>query len=344
MTKTPLRAASTALALALGLAAPALAEDRPVALIISQSGLGDQSYNDLAYAGFERALADTGLTGKTVESKEIVAQADEILRRASDAGFGLVLDLEYAHGDPIKTVAKDYPDTDYVILNQVVEGANIASIVFKEQEGSYLAGVLAAGMTMQTGVEGINDKPVLGVIGGTKSAGIDKFIVGFIEGARSVNPDIDVKVGYSNNFADPAVGLQMANAMFDEGADIIYHIAGGTGIGVIEAAKERGAFAIGVDTDQDALAPGHVLTSMIKRGDVAVERIVKDYAAGNFPAGKTIDLGLAEGAVGLSDMQYTKDIVPADIMAKVDAAKAGILDGSIKVWDVLAQGEPDWFK
>lgn len=338
----PAFAASTALALFL--AAPAMAEDRPAALIISQSGLGDQSYNDLANTGFQKALTETGIEGRTVESKEVVAQADEILRRASDGGFGLIVDLEYAHGEPIAAVAKDYPDIDYVILNQVVPGDNIASVVFKEQEGSYLAGVLAAQMTTLKGVEGINEQPILGVIGGTKSAGIDKFIVGFIEGAKSVNPDIDVKVGYSNNFADPAIGLQMANAMFDEGADIVYHVAGGTGIGVIEAAKERGAFAIGVDTDQDGLAPGHVLTSMIKRGDVAVERIVTDYAADKFPKGQTISLGLAEDGVGLSEMKYTKDIIPADVMAKVDAAKAGILDGSIKVWDVLADGEPDYMK
>src|SRR5690606_29554053 len=155
-------AASTALVLAL--AAPALAEDRPVALIISQSGLGDQSYNDLAYAGFERALAETGIEGRTVESKEVVAQADEILRRASDAGFGMILDLEFAQGEPIAAVAKDYPDISYVILNQVVEGDNIASVVFKEQEGSYLAGVLAGAMTSQTSVAGINEQRIVGVI------------------------------------------------------------------------------------------------------------------------------------------------------------------------------------
>ncbi len=342
MSCRPAFAASTALAALF--AAPALAEDRPAALIISQSGLGDQSYNDLAHAGFQRALAETGIKGRTVESKEVVAQADEILRRASDAGFGLILDLEFAHGEPIAAVARDYPEIDYVILNQVVQGDNIASVVFREQEGSYLAGVLAAGMTTQTGIDGINEQAVLGVIGGTKSAGIDKFVVGFIQGAKSVDPDVEVKVGYSNNFADPALGMQMANAMFDDGTDIVYHIAGGTGIGVIEAAKESGHFAIGVDTDQDGLAPGHVLTSMIKRGDVAVERVVKDYAAGNFPRGDVISLGLAEDGVGLSEMEHTRDIIPAEVLARVDAARAGILDGSIQVWDVLSQGPSELLK
>ena len=119
------------------------AAEKPVALIIAQGGLGDQSYNDLAYSGFKKALAEDKLEGKTVESKDVVAQAADILRRASDAGFGLIVDLEYSHGDALKTVAKDYPGTDYVILNQVQPGANVVSVLFQEQEGSYLAGALA---------------------------------------------------------------------------------------------------------------------------------------------------------------------------------------------------------
>ena len=121
----------------------ALAADKPVALIIAQGGLGDQSYNDLAYAGFKKAIAAAKLEGKPVESKDVVAQAADILRRASDAGFGLVVDLEYSHGDALASVAKDYAGTDYVILNQVKPGANVASVLFQEQEGSYLAGALA---------------------------------------------------------------------------------------------------------------------------------------------------------------------------------------------------------
>lgn len=254
------------------------AADKPAALIIAQGGMGDESYNDLAFAGFQRALKETGLEGKPVESKDVVAQAADILRRASDADFGLVVDLEYAHGEPMLEVAKDYPDTTFAILNQVQKGDNIVSVLFQEQEGSYLAGVLAAQVTTDTSIKGINAEPIIGVIGGTKSAGIDKFIAGYIEGAKSVNPKIDVKVAYSNNFADPALGQQMAKAMFEEGVDIIYQVAGGTGTGVIQAAKDTGHFAIGVDGDQDGVAPGNVLTSMIKKTDVAVEDVVKNYA------------------------------------------------------------------
>jgi basic membrane protein A len=332
-----------ALASALGTTS-SIAADKPVALIIAQGGLGDQSYNDLAYAGFKKAIKETGLEGKPVESKDVVAQATDILRRASDADFGLIVDLEYSHGEPLLAVAKDYPDTDYVIVNQVREGKNIASVLFQEQEGSYLAGTLAALVTTDTSIKGINDKPIIGVIGGTKSAGIDKFIAGYIQGAKAANPDIQVKVAYSNNFGDPAIGLQMTKAMFEEGADIVYQVAGGTGMGVIQAAKEAGHYAIGVDTDQDGIAPGAVLTSMVKRTDIAVETMVKGYAADKFPGGQTVTFGLKENGVGLSDMKYTKDLIPAGILKKVDEAREGILSGKIKVWNVVDQGYPDFMK
>src|SRR5580658_5096070 len=334
----------SALALGLGAMTSALAAEKPVALIIAQGGLGDQSYNDLAYAGFKKAIAAAKLEGKPVESKDVVAQAADILRRASDAGFGLVVDLEYSHGDALATVAKDYAGTDYVILNQVKPGANIASVLFQEQEGSYLAGALATLAAKDASIKGMSGKPIIGVIGGTKSVGIDKFIVGYIQGAREIDPKADVKVAYSNNFGDPAIGLQMAKAMFDAGANVVYQVAGGTGLGVIQAAKETGHYAIGVDTDQDGVAPGAVLTSMIKRTDVAVETIVKDYAEGKFPGGKTVTLGLAEAGVGLSPMKYTHDLIAAATLAKVEGLRKDILSGKTKVWNVVEQGYPDFFK
>lgn len=333
----------SALVLGLGTMA-ATAADKPVALIIAQGGLGDQSYNDLAYAGFKKALAETKLVGKPVESKDIVAQGADILRRASDAGFGLIVDLEYSNGDALQSVAKDYAGVDYVILNQVKSGKNVASVLFEEQQGSYLAGALATMVAKDTSIKGMSGKPVIGVIGGTKSVGIDKFIVGYIQGARAVDPKAEVKVAYSNNFGDPAIGLQMAKAMFDAGANVVYQVAGGTGLGVIQAAKQEGKFAIGVDTDQDGLAPGFVLTSMVKRTDIAVETVVKDYADHSFPGGQTITLGLKQDGVGLSAMKFTKDKIPAADIAKIDDMKKKIIDGQIKVWNVVDQGYPSFFK
>jgi basic membrane protein A and related proteins len=334
----------SALALGLGTIVAATAAEKPAALIIAQGGLGDQSYNDLAYSGFKKALADLKLVGKPVESKDVVAQAADILRRASDAGFGLVIDLEYSHGDALQTVAKDYADTDYVILNQVKSGKNVASVLFEEQEGSYLAGALATLVAKDSSIKGMSGKPVIGVIGGTKSVGIDKFIVGYIQGARAVDPQVEVKVAYSNNFGDPSIGLQMAKAMFDAGANVVYQVAGGTGLGVIQAAKQAEKFAIGVDTDQDGVAPGFVLTSMIKRTDVAVETMMKDYADHKFPGGETVTLGLKQDGVGLSAMKFTKDKIPAADLAKIEDMKSKILSGETKVWNVVDQGYPDFFK
>ncbi len=199
-------------------------------------------------------------------------------------------------------------------------------------------------VALDSKIKGMSGKPVIGVIGGTKSVGIDKFVVGYIQGARAIDPQAEVKVAYSNNFGDPAIGLQMAKAMFDAGANVVYQVAGGTGLGVIRAAKEAGRFAIGVDTDQDGVAPGSVLTSMVKRTDVAVETVMKDYADGKFPGGQTVTLGLAQDGIGVSPMKYTRDMIPAATLAKVEDLKKKILSGEIKVWNVVDQGYPDFFK
>ncbi|MBO6639148.1 MAG: BMP family ABC transporter substrate-binding protein [Roseitalea sp.] len=320
------------------------AETAPVALIIAQGGLGDGSWNDTANAGFEAGLESTGLEGRTIESKDVVAQGEEIMRRAADGGFGLIASLEWIHGEAMQALAPDYPDANWVIMNQTREGDNVASVVFAEHQGSYLAGALAAQVTTDTSIEGINAEPVIGVIGGVKAPGIDKFISGYIEGARAINPDIDVKVAYAESFGDPAKGEQLAKAMFDEGADIVYQVAGGTGIGIIEAAKAEGRYAIGVDTDQDSMAPGHVLTSVLKRVDVAVQSVIEQYAAGAFPGGEVINFGLAENGVALSDMVHTRDRIPAAYLEKVEELKAQIIDGTIEVWDVSTQGYPDFLQ
>ena len=327
---------------ALGIAKAA--DTRPAALIIAQGGLGDGSWNDTANAGFKAGVKATGIKGKAIESKDVVAQGEEIMRRAADGGFGLVASLEWIHGEPMEKLAVDYPDVNWVIMNQTRKGANVASVVFAEHQGSFLAGGLAAQVTTDTSIKGINKEAIIGVIGGVKAPGIDKFIVGYIQGAKAINPDIEVKVAYAESFGDPAKGQQLAKAMFSAGADIVYQVAGGTGIGIIEAAKAEGKYAIGVDTDQDGMAPGNVLTSMVKRVDVAMESIIKEYAAGKFPGGKTISFGLDVSGVALSQMKHTKDMIPAAYLTKVDQMKSDIISGSIKVWDVSTSGYPDFYK
>ena len=313
-----------------------------VALIIAQGGLGDLSYNDLAYAGLQRAARNFAgqVIVRTVQATDIVSQGESVLRNAARAGFDLVIDLEYSTFEALNRLAPEFPNTRFAILNAVVDQPNVTSVMFEEQEGSFLAGALAAMVTQNTSIPGINPEPVLGVIGGTKSLGIDKFIVGFIEGARYINPDIRVLVSYSNNFGDPALGRQMALALFEQGADIVYHVAGGTGQGVIDAAEEVGRYAIGVDTDQDFLAPGHVLTSMMKRADIAVYSLVEQLVNGTLQSG-VLRFGLANGGVGLSPMQYTAHLLPAEYLQRLAGIETAIVDGTIQVTDITAVPNPN---
>ncbi|WP_242086826.1 BMP family ABC transporter substrate-binding protein [Microbacterium lacticum] len=318
-------------------------EKGSAALIIAQGGLGDESYNDLAYKGFQQGLTDNGLEGSVIESDDVVGQGEQVLRRAGDAGVGLVIDLEYSHAEILPKVAADYPDTDWVLVNAEAAGDNVASVLFQEQEGSYLAGALAAMQTVNTSDPKINPDKVIGFIGGTQAAGIDKFTVGYIQGAHDVDPDVKVLTAYSNDFGDPTKGQQLAQSMFEQGADIVYSVAGGTGTGVIQAAKDANRYAIGVDSDQDGLAPGNVLTSMLKHTDVAMETVLKDYAEGSFPGGETLQLGLKEDGVGLTAFQYTKDAIGQATIDKIADLKQQIIDGKIQVWNVVEQGYPDFY-
>lgn len=314
--------------------------NKKVAMVIAQGGLGDKSYNDLANTGLKRAEAKFGFKGQRIQSADIVSQGEAILRQACQAKFDLVIDLEFSTSDALQKVAPDCSRTQWTFLNLPLKKKNLTSFVFAEHQGSYLAGALAALVTRDTKIRGINAKHMIGVIGGTKSTGIDKFLVGYYQGARSIDPKIKVLVKYSNNFGDPAKGKQITEAMYDQGADIVYQVAGGTGLGVIQAAKERHRYAIGVDTDQARLAPKYVLTSMVKRTDLAVYKSVQMLAAGKL-GNKVVNLDLRAGGVGLGKIQAS---VPKQFVGRVNKLKRGIITKKIKVWNVITQGYPRWFK
>jgi basic membrane protein A len=314
--------------------------NKKVAMVIAQGGLGDKSYNDLANTGLKRAEAKFDFKAQRIQSADIVSQGEAILRQACQARFDLVIDLEFSTSDALQKVAADCPRTQWTFLNLPLKKRNLTSFVFAEHQGSYLAGALAALVTRDTKIRGINAKHVIGVIGGTKSTGIDKFLVGYYQGARSIDPKIKVLVKYSNNFGDPAKGKQITEAMYDQGADIVYQVAGGTGLGVIQAAKERHRYAIGVDTDQARLAPRYVLTSMVKRTDLAVYKSVQMLAAGKL-GNKVVNLDLRAGGVGLGKIQSS---VPKQFVTRVNKLKRGIITKKIKVWNVITQGYPRWFK
>lgn len=311
-----------------------------VAYITAQGGLGDLSWNDIGFAGVTKASQDFGVVVRVIESPDPVGMGEKLLRDAAKAGFNIVITMEYTHLTVLPEVAKDYPNTLFVMLNYIIEAPNVASIIFYEHEGSFLAGALAAMVVNNLSIPGITGNKIIGVIGGTKSLGIDKFIVGYHEGAKYIDPEVKVLVAYSETFGDPAKGRELALAMFNAGADVVYQVAGATGIGIIQAAKEVGRYAIGVDTDQDYLAPEHVLTSVLKRADIALYLVIKDYIEGVFPGGKVYHMNLKNGGVGLSEMKYTRHLIPSEYIQRLEELKVKILTGEIKVTDVTGLSKP----
>lgn len=317
--------------------ASASGETPRVALIIAQGGLGDRSYNDLAYEGLQRAADDFDVEVQAIESEDPVGQAEQLLRTAAENGFDLVITLEFTHADPLDRVAPDYPDTLFSIVNITVDQPNVVSVLFKEHQGSFLAGALAAMVTQMDDNPKVNPAKKIGVIGGTQSAGIDKFLVGYEEGAHYVDEDVEVLRSYAESFGDPAKGKELALAMYEQDADIVYQVAGGTGEGVFEAAEETEHYAIGVDADQDYIKPGYILTSMIKHTDVAVYDLVGQLVAGELQGGQTLEYGLKEDGVGLSPMEYTKDEVPQEFLDRINEIRGQIESGEIEVTDITKE-------
>ncbi len=279
-----------------------------------------KGFSDLGWDAFNKAKADLGIETTLVESKEL-ADLEPNLRKMADEGYNIIVGVGYLFTDAMTAVAPDYPNTKFAIVDSVVDAPNVASLTFAEEQGSFLVGALAAGMS-KTGT--------IGFVGGMESALIEKFEAGYIAGARAINPNIVVKSGYTGSFSDVAAGKELSLTQYGQGADVIYAAAGSCGLGTIEAAKEKGFWAIGVDTNQDGVAPGSVLTSMLKHVEVAVYDTIKSAYDGTFTGGvKVYDLKV--DGVGYSDMQYSKDKVPAELIEKVNGFADEIKSGKIVV-------------
>lgn len=295
-----------------------------VAMVTDIGGLGDQSFNDAAYRGLQRAAKELGVEIKVVESKKM-DDYETNLSNLADQKYDEIWAIGFLMADALKNVAKRYPNTKFGIIDSVVEGPNVMSVVFKEQEGSFLQGVLAGLMTK---------KNIIGFVGGMEFPLIIKFESGFIAGVKAVNPKARVLVGYTGKFDDPGKGKELAMTQFSQGADVIYHASGACGIGVIEAAKEKKFLAIGVDSDQAHLAPGAVLSSMLKRVDTGVFMGAKALVDGKWKAGTT-ELGLKEDGVGtgFGIDRFPKDgvKVPADVRKKHDEFVKMIESGKLVV-------------
>lgn len=302
------------------------------------AGLGDRGFNDLAAAGLKQAEDDLGVQGKLIES-QTAADYPNNLTQLAQSGAAPVFGIGFSFFDAVTDAAAKSPDTHFAIVDSVVDAPNVASLVFREEEGSYLAGVVAGLMTQEdTDYTSGSDK-VVGFIGGQEAPLIEKFGAGYKQGVLSVCPDCEVLYQYIGStteaFSDPGTAAEIARNMRANGADVIYHASGGSGDGLFKVATDDQFFAIGVNTDQAAIDPSApILTSMLKRVDTAVASTIEAESNGDFKAGVQ-SFGLAEDGVGLAGFGRFDDIVPADVKTSVEQARQQIIDGDITVATTL---------
>jgi basic membrane protein A and related proteins len=305
-----------------------------VGLVTDVGGLNDHSFNFLANKGLEKAVADLGVTKGVVESKQMTDYETNLTRFAQDK-YNLVIAVGFLMQDAVEKVSKEYPDTKFMIIDsEITDRDNVASAMFKTEQCGYLVGVLAGSMEKTPGIPNMLGKNTVGLVGGMKIPPVDDYIAGFIQGARSVDPDIKVNLNYTNKFDDPALGKQTALSQIAGGADIVFHVAGGTGTGVIDAAKEKNVYAIGVDADQNYMAPNTVITSALKGMDVATYDIIKNTMAGTFKSGKVF-FDLSNNGVGFATPTKA---VPKEVVDKVNDAAKQIKEGKITVTNKMPAG------
>ena len=297
------------------------------ALIYDLGGKFDKSFNEAAYNGAEMFVKETGGSYRDIDLQS-EAQREQALRRFAESGFNPVITTGFSMSAPIAEVAPDYPDTKFVTIDGFVDPEthpNVLSILFSEHEGSYLVGMMAAMAS---------ESDTVGFIGGMDTPLIRKFACGYAQGVLAVKPEATVISNMTGTtpaaWNDPVKGSELTKAQISQGADVVYAAAGGTGIGVLQTAADEGILSVGVDSNQNYLRPGKVLTSMLKRVDVAVaEAMTKGEA---LETGVMV-LGLAENGVGYALDEHNADLVSAEMKSAVDAAREKIIAGEIAVHD-----------
>jgi basic membrane protein A and related proteins len=305
--------------------------------------LGDKSFFDSAQRGVDQAVQELGIEAETIEAgiDETTWESALVDALENEEADVFVLGTFQMNGY-LTALADNYPDTRFIIYDAPVdyeacECANVYSILYKQNEGSYLAGVYAAAMTTQE-MDGINPDPIIGSVGGQEIPVILDFMVGYEQGAKDTNPEIQIIRQFAGGWNDPAKGKELAKAQYSQGADIVFQIAGGTGQGVFEAAAEDGKYAIGVDSDQalivedaDPDQAARILTSMLKNVDNSLFRALSLHIEGTLPYGEIESLGIAEGGVGLARNKFYEESTPDEVKQLVDAAEQQILNGEVTV-------------
>ncbi len=300
-----------------------------IGLVLDKGGKDDRSFNEAAAKGLEKAIKELHVIGKVVEASDDHS-FEMMIRAFAHKNFDLIILVGVSQVDPLKKVAKKLEKQSFALVDGVVEEKNVKALVFDEHEGSFLVGALAA-LTSKTGK--------LGFIGGMDIPLIRRFEMGFVSGAKQAKSGIKVITNYvgvtPEAWNNPAKAKEIALSQYNLGADIIYGAAGGSGLGLFDAAEEKGKFAIGVDLNQNGVRPGHILTSMVKRIDEAVFQAIKETIDGNFKPG-VFHYGLANGGVEYSLDEYNKGLISSETIKKIEVLKSKIIAGTIKV--------PDYYK
>ena len=299
------------------------------AIVYDLGGKFDKSFNEGVFNGAERFKKEAGIEYRDFEPQND-SQREQAMRRFARDGFSPILAVGFSQETALKKVAEEFPNVKFAIIDSVVEKPNVQSIVFKEHEGSFLVGLLAAQASKSGKV---------GFVGGMDIPLIRRFACGYVQGAKHAKKDAEVFQNMTGTtgaaWNDPAKGAELAKSQIDRGAEVVYHAAGGTGVGVLRAAADAGKLGIGVDSNQNGLHPGKVLTSMLKRVDVATYNTFKQAKDGTWKAGVSV-LGLAEDGVGFALDEHNKSLVTAEMKAAADKAAADIKSGAIKVHDYMS--------
>lgn len=300
-------------------------EEFSVGIVLGEGGANDQSFNQSSIDGLEKAKKKLGIKGTYLESNQDADYAPNI-ETFIDQEVDLIIGVGYTTAESMLNAANLYPERKFVMIdhNYEEEGQeipdNMICATFDEREASYLVGIIAAKMS---------ESQKVGFIGGMKIPNITRFEEGFISGVKSVSSSIEVLSQYANSFDDASLGKSIATQMYSKDVDVIFSAAGGVGTGAIEAAREKNKFAIGVDMDQNNLAPEHVITSAMKRVDMGVLDIISNTSKGIFEGGKAVVYGLKDEAVGIAPS--TKLNVPDDILDYVSQQTELIIDGKVKI-------------
>ncbi len=314
------------------MAATAYAADVKPAVVYDLGGKNDKSFNESAYTGAEQFKTETGMAYRDFEIQND-SQREQAMRRFARDGHNPIVAIGFSQAAALEKVAKEFPDTKFGIVDMVVDLPNVRSIVFKEHEGSYLVGVMAAKASKSAKV---------GFVGGMDIPLIRRFACGYAGGVKSVSGSAEVFENMTGTtgaaWNDPVKGGELAKSQFDRGADVVYHAAGGTGIGVLQAAADAGKLGIGVDSNQNGLHPGSVLTSMLKRVDVAVYNAFMDVKNDKWSTGFAV-LGLKEGGVGYAMDDNNKSLVSDEMKMAVEKASADIISGAVSVHDYMSDSK-----